>query len=176
LLAGAIAAGTGCDRETARVEEQRRELLEPVDHVQKRAERQERERIFDDEGVPLESDQSLAGFPMPRGFVVTRESGSEWYLESRVVNAEAAARYVEKRVLTERISRDGSGGVSFDLVALRSDPKAPKRRITVTAISGMPSASEIFLSKPDLSPEPPKPRPSFAQTQAIMEAQRKHAD
>jgi hypothetical protein len=172
----ALAAASGCEREAARVEEQRRELLVPPDHKHLRAERQERERIFDDEGIPLESEQLLAGFPMPRGFVVTRESSNEWFLESQVVSAERAARYVEKRVLTERISRDGSGGVSFDLVALRSDPNAPKRRITVTTIAGMENASEIFITKPDLSPDPPKARPSFAQSEAVMEAQRKHAD
>ncbi len=175
-LLAALTTLEGCDRETAHVEEQRRELLTPPDHGKLRAERAEQERIFDDEGLPIESDQVLAGFPIPRSFIVTRESGAEWFLESRVVNADATARYVEKRVLTEKISRDGSGGVGFDLVSLRSDPKAPKLRLIVTSIAGMPSATELFIKKLEVSTEPKLPRPSEQQVQALMEAQRKSAD
>lgn len=174
-LALALLAGAGCDREAARVEEQRREVLKLPDHNRLRAERAERDRIFDDEGLPLESELVLAGIPMPRSFAITRESSEDWYLESRLVSAELAGRYIEKRVYTEKISRTGGTGVAFEIATARSAPNGPKLKIVITPIANMPNASEMYVRKP-APPAPPKILPSEAESQAMIEAQRRSAD
>jgi hypothetical protein len=75
LLALALAfgvSGSACKSEPTEVEKVRRELLTPPDYPKMRAERKEKQRLLDDEGLPIPSDQVLAGLPIPRGFTLTR--------------------------------------------------------------------------------------------------------
>jgi hypothetical protein len=171
LLAALMLAACGAEEPVA-VQEQRRELLTPQDVVQRKIEIAEARRYLEDDGMPIASGQVLGGFPIPRTYELYRGLEHEWHLRSRAVSAEALARYVEQQVFTAKLERTGIGGFYFDGARLRNDANALLLRIRISPIPGLEAASELHLWQ--LLPAPP--RPSHAQVEAQIEAQRKYAD
>lgn len=140
LLAAALLGG--CEDKVA---EQRRELLTPPDKAALQVEKKEQARIKDDQGELLPSDVSYAGFPVPRGFELTKEYTNEWFLRSRVASADATARYVQARVFTGTLERTTLGGYRFESAQLRHDMALPRVAIRISPTRGLDEACELHI-------------------------------
>lgn len=141
----------------------RRQLLTPPPVAAQQA-KKVKPPVVDEEGIPLPSDQVLAGFVVPRGFTLTKSYENEWYLFSNVVSAQAAAKYVEPRVFTGSIERTTVGGVRFETATLREAPSLPRLSIWISPIKGEKRASEMRIRRIPVQKAIKRTAESVAQT------------
>lgn len=167
---------SACENDApAKVERQRRELLTPPNYAALHAQREAENRLLDENGMPIPSEQVAAGLTIPRGFKLIRNFERQWYFESAGVSAEALSRYVEARVFTGKLDRTGIGGFQFGASLLRDDADALAIDVSITPIKDRPDACELYIrqSAPGV---PGVQRPSEQEVQAQMQARREHAD
>ncbi|HJL14954.1 MAG TPA: hypothetical protein RMH99_04820 [Sandaracinaceae bacterium LLY-WYZ-13_1] len=144
----ALSLGAGCSEEPPSVEG----VGQPVPPPRPRG-RSDADRLYDHEGVPLESDERVAGLVLPRGLTAVEELSEErrHVYRSRVPSG-PLLRYFGPRLTTAQVDRSG-GGVTYADAA----PRGVRGGVVRLDVSIRPSSSaEALVEIYERPPAPPE--------------------
>ena len=163
-------AAIGCSMQDPQ-DAQKRALLMPPPPVQKFDQELKKRELYDAHGELLASDDSAAGFQLPRGLTLQRTFENEWYFESQVATAAAIDRYVSSRLTPTEVERAKSY-VTFKQALVKGNPKARALTIRISAITGSSTATEVYIRQAEVS----RKYVSGAEAEAQLRARREFAD
>ncbi len=106
--------------------------------------------LYDDEGVPRESDESVAGLVLPRGLTADEAGGGERLhaYTSEVVPPSKLLRYFGPRLVTMNIERRGPAVIYHEAVPRGVQGGVVKLDVTVEPSSGHAARVEIYERPP----------------------------
>lgn len=146
--------------------------LAPRDYAAAQRQVVERERVFDEQGNLLPSNETVAGIVLPRGLTPEYTFEHEWYLRSQAKQEQLRA-YFGPRLLTGKVERSGMGTVTY----VNAQPKDSKQKRFVTVRIGPAprnrNESEVFISE---TPMMPIERPSEAESKKQILERMRYAD
>jgi hypothetical protein len=162
-------AALGC-RSGAR-EDERRELLTPVDTKGLAEARRQARQVFDERGELLESKEVVAGITLPKGLERTWHKDHRWVYETRRIEHTKLADYFSRRLMSTTVDRREDMVIFGGAVPVK-DLKAFRMRVEVQRLNGHETASRVVIEQY----QPFKPVIPPDQAQAQLEAARKRAD
>lgn len=120
----------------------------PVEAPERRA-RDDEERLYDAQGVPLESDERVAGLVLPRGLTKNEDvSGERRHVYWSRVSPNRLLRYFGPRLTTVQIDRQGETVTYRDAIPRGVRGGVVKLDVTVRPSSSHEAVVEIYERPP----------------------------
>ena len=174
LLACALPSW-GCRGEPRAQQEARREyrkaLLAAEDRRQQRDDKRQAERVQDDQGALLASEQSVAGVVLPRGMVLRLAMQREWYYETRA-SLDALRAYFGPRLNTLEVIPGGADTVTYKGAIPRDTPGSERVDVRIGPLPNQRGKNEVNIR---LAPAASPPN-SEAEARLQMEEHLRYAD
>lgn len=149
LLIALALAGSGCGDDPPPSADGVGDLVEPTP----RPRRDSSDDLYDADGVPLESDQRVAGLVLPRGLtpIAALEADRRHVYQSEIP-PERLLRYFGPRLITVDVERRGEAVIYHDAEPRGVRGGVVKLDVTIEPSSRSPSRVEIV----ELPPPPPE--------------------
>lgn len=172
LCAVALATtwATACSDQANDEAEARRKVLTPVAIEDSALAAYQRNRLFDDKGNLLPSEDKLAGIFVPRGFKQTFAFEREWYLDGIVQREKVEAYFKERLTLSSAPSYPATHTLELFAATPKDTPDAPKVLVRVYPKPGPGEATRVYIRQ--ASPEPAR-WPSQEEVRAQIAAKRR---
>ncbi|MGD8863043.1 MAG: hypothetical protein PVI30_23720 [Myxococcales bacterium] len=171
-LCVALAACSG--GEEAQQQAQRRELLTVPDRSDELEALREKRRVYDAEGNLIPSGEVVAGVELPRGLELYRSFEGEWYYRTFKIRSEDLVRYFKPRLFTGQVNYTLNAAVTFKNARSKDFPEAPPIDVRIAKKRGGATISDVYIRQHQ--PPERKQWPSQAESEAQLEAMRRHAD
>jgi hypothetical protein len=172
VLCVALAACSGGEK--AEQQAQRRELLTVPDHSEELQALREKRQVYDAEGNLIPSGEVVAGVELPRGLELYRSFDGEWYYRTRKIRSEDLVRYFKARLFTGQIDYTLNAAVTFKKARSEDYPEAPPVDVRIAKKRGGATISDVYIR--EYQPPERNQWPSRAESEAQLEAMRRHAD
>jgi hypothetical protein len=147
----------------------RREVLRVNDLAAERRKAREAERLVDDKGALLPSNEKVAGVVLPRGYKPRFNLPREWYLDGEHQFGKLVTYFTEQ-LDADTVTRPNKATLTFLRARTKGDPNMEPVSVTISPVPGRDDWSRIHIVAP-----PPAARKSGGNQVPEVEGAATHA-